>query len=129
MGFFDFFRRIGSGFKALGGFIWKVFKSEQAQAVFQTILENILPEAKPIVESIRRLVGSPTTATVDQIIALYTSFGKTLEAIKDDPGAKAIALRNLAFELITDALPDKYDTPLINAAIELALSGIKAEEK
>ena len=123
----DFFKGVGKVFKAIGKAFLKVFSSKEAQAVFQLIVEKILPEAKPIVEAIRAIIASPTDATVEEIIDLYRQMGRVVTDIADNPTAKANALLNLATEILSDVFP-QYSTPLLHSAIELALSGIKAEE-
>ena len=123
----DFFKGVGKVFKAIGKAFLKVFSSKEAQAVFQLIVEKILPEAKPIVEAIRAIIASPTDATVDEIIDLYRQMGRVATNIADNPTAKANALLNLATEILSDVFP-QYSTPLLHSAIELALAGIKAEE-
>ena len=123
----DFFKGVGKVFKAIGKAFLKVFSSKEAQAVFQLIVEKILPEAKPIVEAIRASIASPTDATVEEIIDLYRQMGRVVTDIADNPTAKANALLNLATEILSDVFP-QYSTPLLHSAIELALSGIKAEE-
>ena len=125
----DFFRGAGRFFEKIGKAFYKVFSSEQAQKMLETVMVSILPEAVPIVEGIRSIIKSPTDATVPEIIDLYKQFGKTINAVVDDPVAKANDLLNLATQLLDEALPDKYETPLLHSAIELALSGLKSEGK
>jgi hypothetical protein len=125
----SFFKGVGKVFKAIGVAFVKVFTSPQAQEVFRLIIEKILPEAKPIVESIRAIIKDPANATVPEIIALYSSFGKTISTIVDTKEAKQNALLNLATELLDAVLPEKYAVPLLHSAIEIALSALKAEGK
>ena len=122
MWLWDIFRAIGRGFK-------KVFGSKEAQAALFTIVNGVLPQARPIVESIRAIVKSPTQATVPEIIDLYKQFGVVINDIADDPKAKANALLNLATDLLRDVLPEQYDTPLLESAITMALAALKAEGK
>lgn len=124
-----FFNSIGRFFKAIGRAFVKIFSSKEAQETLRIIFEKILPEAKTIVERIRAIIPDPSKATVQEIIDLYRSFGYVISDIKDDPKAKGNALLNIASELISAALPDKYETPLIHSAIELALSALKADGK
>ena len=116
-------------FKAIGRAFAKIFKSKEAQAVLAIVFEKILPEAKPIVERIRSIIGNPSNATVFEIIDLYGEFNRTITDIADNPTAKKDAVLHLAEDLVRAALPDKYETPLIQSAINLALSGIQAEGK
>jgi len=115
-------------FKAVGRLFKKIFSSPQAQAVMMLILKNILPTAVPIVAGIREFIEDPANATVTDILKLYGHFQITVDDVLDNPTAKANALLNLATQLLDAALPKQYSTPLLHSAIELALSGLKAEE-
>jgi hypothetical protein len=118
-----------TGLKWIGKQFAKFFRSKEAQEMLAIVFTKILPEAKPIVENIRSIIGSPSQATVPQIMNLYEQMGKTAGLILDNPAAKGHAILDLASELVSAAIPDRYETPLIHSAIELALAGIKAEAK
>ena len=125
----DIFKGLGGFFKRIGKAFAKVFTSKQAQEVFALILENILPEAKEIVASIRQYVKNPASCTVQDIYDLYKKFGEEINFVGDNVAAKQNAVLNLATTLLDAVLPQKYATNLLHSAIELALSGLKAEEK
>jgi len=114
---------------AIGSALKKVFTSKEALAVMQIIMEKVLPEAKPIVASIREFIASPSQATVQDILDVYKKFNVAIDAIADDPISKGDALLHLATTLVDAATGGRFATPLIHSAIELALSGIQAEEK
>jgi hypothetical protein len=116
-------------FKSIGKLFARIFKSKEAQDVVQLIFTKLLPEAVPIVAKIRAIVPNPTQATVQDIIGVYRECGQVFSGIAANPQQKKDALRNLAADLLRAALPDKYETPLINSAIELAVAGIQAEAK
>jgi hypothetical protein len=114
------FRAAYKGLKiALGG--------KSGEIILSTVA-TLVPVARPIVEEIHALVGSPTKASVDDIIKLYRHFGEAIEFFDKDPLSKKNALLNLAVKNLRDYLPDKYDTPLLEAAVTLALSKLLAEE-
>lgn len=125
----DFFSGVGKVFTAIGKAFVKVFSSKEAQAMLEIVVSKLLPEARPIVEGIRAIVSSPTDATVQDIIRVYTEFGKVIGTISENPTAKANALLNLATELLDEVLPEKYETPLLHSAIEIALGALKSEGK
>lgn len=112
--------------KAIGRLFAKVFTSKEAQDVMKTILETILPEAVPIVQQIREMVSDPGKATAQDVIDLYKSFGRTAQGIYTTRQWREHALLDLATEILREKLPQKYSTPLLHSAIELALSGLKA---
>jgi len=126
---FSIFRKIGSIFKKIAVSLAKVFTSPQAQAALQIIVDQILPKAKPIVAKIRAIIRDPGNATVQEILEVYEHFGAVAGDILDNPEAKGHALLDLATELLRVVIPERFSTPMVHSAIELALSAIRADEE
>jgi hypothetical protein len=116
-----------SWFSKIGKTFVKLFKSKAAQNVLSIIIEQILPEAKPIVASIQNIINHPSQATIADIINLYTNFKQEIGYIEDNAQAKGNAVLNLAVMLLKDKLGPKYNTPLLEAAITTALASLRAE--
>ena len=116
-------------FRKIYGALKKIFHSKEARAVLQIIVEQLLPESVRIVAEIQEIIKSPSKATVQQIIALYKSFGVAVDEVIDTVEGRQVAVRDLAVILLQQAKSHVYDLPLLHSAIELALSKIQVEER
>jgi translation elongation factor EF-1beta len=119
----NFFSAIWNSLKWFG----RLFTSNAAKAALE-LVNAFLPQVMPIVSAIQALVPNVGTATLADIYKAYQSFGVTIGEIKENPVAFGQALAALALAVVRQQLKDNT-TPsrIINAAIELALVGLKAK--
>ena len=117
------FSAIWSALKWFG----KLFTSKAAKDALALVSEFI-PQVLPIVKSIKIIVPNVGEAKVSDIINAYNSFHVPIDGIKDNPADFAGHLAQLALTVVRQQLKDTT-TPerIINAAIELALVGLKAK--
>lgn len=101
--------------------IIEFFKSDKAKHAFGEV-SKIVPIALVIVKRIAELTPNRTD---DEIVAAFEHYGiPTIDRGKLDPGA---ALLELATKVVADRLPPGTAKNLIQTAIQIAVTGSKAE--
>ena len=117
----NIFSAISNGLKRL----WAIVtgpKAQQAVAKAAALVELALP----IVQQLSVL--SPATAKVGEVIALYQKHGvPVVSEYVDNPQSIGNALLNLATEILKRKLPADTATNIVQTAVQLAVTALKAK--
>jgi hypothetical protein len=113
---------LGKFFKGIGGFFKKVFSKSTVAKIEKVLLqvEDILPEAFEVA----KLVALATPTRIDdELIAFAESIA--FDGIVD-VSSKEDTLRSMARFLLQKKVRVKVADNVLNAALELAVAGVKA---
>jgi len=117
----NIFSAISNGLKKL----WSVIVSPKAQQAIAKAA-SLVELALPIVQQLSVL--NPKTARVSEVVALYNKYGVPVVAdYIEDPQSIGNALLNLATALLKRKLPANTATNIIQTAVQLAVTALKAK--
>jgi len=113
----------------LSSFIAKVsayFRQPGVQAAFNAVAKIVII-AQPIVVA---LAGLTPNRTVAEIVKAYQTYGVPLsQSITEDRTSTGNALFNLASVIVAQQVTHPVDTNIINSAVSLAVTAMKAGVK
>lgn len=115
------FSAIANGLKK----VWAIITSPKAQQAIAKAA-SLVDLALPVVQQLSVL--SPSTAKVSEVIALYQKHGvPVVSEYVDNPQSIGNALLNLATEILKRKLPADVATNVIQTAVQLAVTALKAK--
>jgi len=118
----ELFSAVASAIKKL----WRYIKTRKARKAVETAVE-LVKIAMPIVQRLSEM--RPSAASLADVVAAYQRYGvPLLQDYTDNSQSRGNALLNLATELLKREVTVKYDTNILQTAVQLAVSAIRATD-